>query len=255
MPRSGGALPRAGDTSRVERRLIPGHSPYEPVVGVLACCRQRSARARLRHCADPARRRPPDRRLRTGSPVPRDRRRCAGRGRGRLPGRRANSDLFDRRRRLRGGRACARQGVFDDPARVDRGRRQGPARPALAGRGRGRRSAGREADLSQLDHRQGRCPGREHARPHVRPVRPVHARRRGGVHAPRRRDVRPRPAHRHGAAGDLGPRVRAPNQRRADAVGARDRDARVQDHRGRPARAPEAAERTSARSGARRACA
>ena len=32
----------AGDTSRVERRLIPGHSPYESVVGLLAGGRRRA---------------------------------------------------------------------------------------------------------------------------------------------------------------------------------------------------------------------
>ena len=192
-----------GDTSRVERRLIPGHSPYEPVVGysravVSGTHVHVSGTAPIPRDGRPARGR-----LRADAPVPRDRRRRARRGGRRLRGRRANADLPDRRRRLRGGRASARRGLLRDQARVDGGRRQGTARSALAGRDRGRRGARTrspgEADLSQLDHRQGRRPGRQRARPHVRPVRSVHARGRGGVHAPRRRDVRPRPAHRHRA--------------------------------------------------------
>ena len=63
--------------------------------------------------------------------------------------------------------------------------------------------------------------------------RPVHARRRRGVHAPRRRDVRPRPAHRHRARRGAGPRARAAHQLRADAVGARGRDAGLPHARGR----------------------
>ena len=78
-----------------------------------------------------------------------------------------------------------------------------------------------------VDHGQGQPlrRGRQRARPRLRPERPVHARRRGGVHAPRRRDVRPRPAHRHRPRRGRGPRARAAHQRRADAVGARGRDA------------------------------
>ena len=103
----------------------------------------------------------------------------------------------------------------------------------------------READLSaDLDHRQGRRTRRQRARPQIRPVRPVHARRRGGVHAARQRDLRPGPAHRHGAPGDQRARARAADQRRADAIRARDRDPRVPYRRGRPARAVEAARAT-----------
>ena len=43
-----------GDTSRVERRLIPGHSPYEPVVGYSRAVVSGAQRARLRDGADPA---------------------------------------------------------------------------------------------------------------------------------------------------------------------------------------------------------
>ena len=66
--------------------------------------------------------------------------------------------------------------------------------------------------------------------------RPVHARRRGGVHAARRRDVRPRPAHRHGARRRRRARARAADQPRADAVRARDHDARLPHGRRRRAR-------------------
>ena len=90
-----------------------------------------------------------------------------------------------------------------------------------------RRWCPNEADLPRHDHRQELRPRRQRARPQLRQERPVHARRRGGVHAARRRDVRPRPAHRHGARGDRGPRARAAGQPGADAVGARDRDAGV----------------------------
>ena len=89
-----------------------------------------------------------------------------------------------------------------------------------------------------VDHRQGQPlrRGRQRARPRVRQERPVHARRRGGVHAARRRDVRPRAAHRHRARRRLRARARAAHQPRADAVGARGRDAGVP-HAGRRRRA------------------
>ena len=76
---------------------------------------------------------------------------------------------------------------------------------------------------SAVDHGQGLAlpARRQRAGPRLRRERPVHARRRGGVHAPRRRDVRPRPAHRHGARRGRGPRARAADQLRAHAVGAR----------------------------------
>ena len=188
-----------GDTSRVERRLIPGHSPYEPVVGY--------SRAVVSgthvHVSGTA-------------PIPRDgdppdgayeqARLCLEIVGGALGEAGAGfADVVRTRiyltdaERLGRGRARARRGLRRDPAGVDGGRRQGTARSALAGRDRGRRGARREADLSELDHRQGRRPGRQRPRPHVRTVRSVHARGRGGVHAPRRRDVRPRPAHRHRA--------------------------------------------------------
>ena len=214
--------------------------------------------ARRRHGADPARGRSAGRAPTSRRALPRDRRRGARRGR-----RAAFEDVvrtrifLTRRGRLGGGRARARRGLLGDPPRVDRRRRQRPARPALARRDRGRgRSPRHEADLpatrsparapctagSVLDHKFGA-------------LRPVHARRRGGVHAPRRRDVRPRPAHRHRAPGDHGPRARAADQRRADAVGARDRDAGLPKRRRRPARAAEAPRLRDAGSQGRRASA
>ena len=97
-----------------------------------------------------------------------------------------------------------------------------------------------EADLSTRS--QGRTSPRaagvlDHKFGGVRP----HARCREGVHAPGRRTLRPRPAHRHRPAGHLRPRARAADQRRADAVRARDRDARLQERRRRRARRCEAA--------------
>ena len=85
--------------------------------------------------------------------------------------------------------------------------------------------------------------------------RRVHARRRGGVHAPRRRDVRPRPAHRHRARRRAGTRARAAHQPRADAVGARDRDARVPYGGRRRGAARAAPHATSAASRASKGCA
>ena len=69
--RSGEARPRRAILGVVERRLIPGHSPYEPVVGLLA-----GGRARRPTCTCPARRR-----SREGDPptAPTSRRGCASR--------------------------------------------------------------------------------------------------------------------------------------------------------------------------------
>ena len=61
----------------------------------------------------------------------------------------------------------------------------------------GRVGAAMKQIYPAIDHRQGLRGRRQRPRPQVRPGRPVHARRRGGVHAPRRRHARPRPAHRH----------------------------------------------------------
>ena len=88
----------AGDTSSVERRLIPGHSPYEPVVGYSRAVVSGgnvhvSGTAPIPREGDPA-----GGRLRAGAAVPGDRRRRARRGGQRLPGRRADAHLPDRRR-------------------------------------------------------------------------------------------------------------------------------------------------------------
>ena len=240
--RSGARASTAGDTSRVERRLIEGHSPIEPVVGYSRAVVSGSKCPCRRHRPDPEGRGAAGERVRPDAAVPRDRERRARAGRRRFRRRGPHVHVHRRRRRLARDRTRSQRGVRRHPPRVDSGRRQGIARPdAGAWRSKRRPSCHREADLSQLDHRQGRSPGRERARAHVREVGPVHARRRGGVHAPGRRDVRPRPAHRHRAAGDLRPRApRAANERGADAVGARDRDPGLPERRRRPARAAEA---------------
>ena len=115
--RSGEGRPRRAILASVERRLIPGHSPYEPVVGYSRAVVSGGRRVRVRHGADPARGRTAGGRLRAGAAVPRDRRRRARRGGCGLSGRRADAHLPDRRRRLGGGRAGARRGVLGDPAR------------------------------------------------------------------------------------------------------------------------------------------
>ena len=114
-----------------------------------------------------------------------------------------------------------------------------------------------EAGVSPVDHGQGRRQRRrgQRARPPLRQGRPLHARRRGGVHAARPRDARPRPAHRHRARVDRGRRARVARQRRADAVGDRDRDAGLPHAGRRRPRAAEAARATSARSRAATTCA
>ena len=91
-------------------------------------------------------------------------------------------------------------------------------------------------ESSVLDHRFG-------------DERSVHARRRGGVHAPRLAIARPRPAHRHGARRGRRQRPRGPAPPGADAVGARDLDAGVPEHRRRRPRAAAPARRRHAGGG------
>ena len=125
----------------MERRLIPGHSPYEPVVGY---SRAVVSGANV-HVSGTA-------------PIPRDgdppdgayeqARLCLEIVGGALGEAGAGfADVVRTRIYLtdaddwRGGRARARRGLRRDPAGLDGGRRQGPARPALARRDRGRRGA------------------------------------------------------------------------------------------------------------------
>ena len=133
-----------------------------------------------------------------------------------------NADDFD------GRRARPRRGLRRHPT-GEHDRRRQPPRPALEGgdRGRGGAAVTRQAGVPVVDHGQGRGAGRAASPTTVRAGDAVHARRRGGVHAARRRDVRSRTAHRDGARRRRGARARAADQRRADAVGARDRDARL----------------------------
>ena len=237
----------AGDTSRVERRLIPGHSPMEPVVGFSRAV----VSGQNVHVAGTA-------------PIPKDgeppddaydqMRLCLEIVGGALE--QAGAGFEDvvrtrmfivRHRRLAGDRARPRRGLRRHPARR---RRRSSSKGLLDPRWRVEIEA--EAVFRELVKQiypnsitgKGAVQGGERARAHVRGVGPVHARRRGGVHAPGRRDVRPRPAHRHRAAGDLRPRARAADQRRADAVRARDRDPGLPERRRRPARAAEAARAT-----------
>ena len=99
---------------------------------------------------------------------------------------------------------------------------------------------GDEADLSVEHHGNRVRRRRERPRARVREDRPVHARRGGGVHAPRLRVVRSRPAHRHVPGGGRRARARGADEGRADAVGARDRDAGVRLGGGRRPRAAQA---------------
>ena len=111
-------------------------------------------------------------------------------------------------------------GLLDDAvARRDRGGGARPLKqvypPSITGKGSRFAEGG-----SVLDHAFGKSD-------------PFTLGRRGGVHAARRRDVRPRAAHRHRARRGLGPRARAAHQPGADAVGARGRDACLPHARGR----------------------
>ncbi len=132
------------------------------------------------------------------------------------------------------------------PARPDPGQVRGDAADRAAARARppALGSAGRaqyrcRAGMKQIfpssitAKRRELRRGRQRPRPLVRQGRPVHARRRGGVHAPRLQDVRPRPAHRHVPRRGRRPRARGADEGGADAVGARDRDSGVQDAGGR----------------------
>ena len=199
---------------------------------------------------------PPRGAVRADAPLPRDRRqrtRRSGRDASTTSCARACSDRRRRTRRRRCART-ARRSAIARPACT--GIVCGAARPALARRARGRGGASREADLSGVDHRQGQPLRRRAAAcSTTRSARATrHARRRGGVHAARRRDVRSRPAHRHGARGRVGTRARAAHQRGADAVGARGLDACLP-HARRRRRAAPALRATSARSRASAACA
>ena len=256
--RSGEALPRRGDTSVVERRLIPGHSPYEPVVGYSRAVVDGghvyvSGTAPIPREGDPPEGAYEQARL------------CLEIVGGAL-GRQAPASpdvvrtriYLDRRGRLGGGRARARRGVLGDPARDDRRRRQGPARPALAGRDRGRGvlrgpmkqiyppsitgkgAVARAAASSTTSSAQ--------SDPYTLGVEEEYMLLDGETFdLVQHIDTV--------LAGDHGPRARAADQRRADAVGARDRDARLPKRGRRPARAAEAPRLRDGGRAARRASA
>src|SRR6266498_1504840 len=115
--------------------------------------------------------------------------------------------------------------------------RRGSGRSSSRDLGRDRVVTPDEADLSRVDHREGLRPGRERARPQVRRVASLHPGSGGGVHAPRPRELRPRPARGHGPHGRPGRGVHGADRARADAVRRGDLDPGVPDRRRRRLRA------------------
>ena len=193
----------------MRRTLISGSSPYEGVAGSRAPS-SRATGSTSPDGADPGRRlAAAGGRLRAGAALPRDHRRGARARRLLARARRADEHLRHRPRALGGGRAGARRGVRETSA---------PRRPASSprsstrpGRWRSRRRrCSREADRPAVDHGCRRGAGRPASSTTSSGERPVHARRRGGVHAPRPGELRPRPAHRHGARRDRGHELEPP---------------------------------------------
>ena len=222
-----------GDTSRpMERRLISGHSPFEPVMGfsravVAGGHVYVAGTAPIRRRLAP----PEDAYEQTRLCLESSARRSSERAR--ASRRRADARIRHRPGALRRGLAGTRRGVPRDPA----GERDRRHKPCSTPRGRSRsrskpcslRHDRLEAGVSALDHGQGRCPRWQRPRPRIRQRRSVHARGRGGVPAPRRRELRPRPAHRHDARRGERARARGAHQPRAHAVGRRDHDPRLPD--------------------------
>ena len=175
--------------------------------GVLARRRGGRTVSRRRHGADPARRlAAAGERLRAGAPLPlaSSPRRSTAPGLGRR--RRAHADLRHRPVVLERGRTRARRGVRRDPARRRPASCARCSTPPGRSRSRRRRCSGDEAaDPARRSPARARWDGRgaaSVARPPFGQSDSVHARRRGGVPAARRTDVRPRPAHRDRARGD-----------------------------------------------------
>ena len=123
--RSGKCAPRRAILGAVERRLISGHSPYEPVVGfsraVVAGGRVHvSGTAPIPPDGSP----PPEGAYDQAAPLPRDHRRGADAGRARRSSDVVRTASTSPTRTTARDRACARRGVRRDAARRDGGRRR-----------------------------------------------------------------------------------------------------------------------------------
>ena len=217
----------------MRRRLIPGHSPYEGVAGFSRAVVVGDHVHVAGHGADPGGRlAPPEgayEQARLCLEIVGERARRAGsRPRARRPDAASTSPTpahFEESR-VRTARSSATSGrrrrasssrLLDPRWQVEieaeAMRRREAGRPAVD-HGQGRGSQGG----SVLDHTFGQ------GDPYTLGVEEEYMLLDA-------RDVRPRPAHRHGARRDRRARARGADQRRADAVGARDRDAGVPDRR------------------------